>query len=508
MPTASAASAAESSSAPPEGLQHRVRRGRAQTLRQHHRSGADHRREHGVDVVLRRRFPDSQRGVRGPERLEPGPQVVVLERLDQVVRRSRRPRRPAPSRPRAPRSPSRRRWHHPRHAWRGARRCRSGRAGARRAAPGRGAAARSPRARPRRWRPRRRRRSRAARSTNRVWMRGHHEVVVDDEHGQVAGHARSSVTGQPGGEDGAAVVVHRDLAAPTLADHLHQREPDTRGRWRRWAWWSSRAGRARRSPRARRRRCRRPGRARRRRPHAAGPRPRRRRPRRSRRPRCRRGCRARCRRRRPRPGPAAAAPRRLPAAGRSRRSAARLTLAISSAATDGSSMREVTSSVISARRRVTPPIHWDSSSYSSSWIRPEIVCSWLLNSWVCARSVSVTLSRALSSLCIASSSVRSRSVVTVPTGRPSCSTRLRLSTTTRPATTRTASCTSSEDSSSLLHPGLQTEVGQPTPGAVGGQPEQVAGAVADHGDLPVGGHRHHALADRMQQPPRAGRPAR
>ena len=195
-------------------------------------------------------------------------------------------------------------------------------------------------------------------------------------------------------------------------------------------------------------RSRRPGRRRCRPPSSGVRRPARRRRRRPRPRRCRRGCRGRCRRR-----PTGRASRRGSrlsslSASSTRRSTARLVFATSSAATAGSSTRWSTKSLISARRRVSVPISRPTSSYSSSSSSPEMVCSWLANSWVCARSVSVTLSRALSWLCIASSSVRSRRVVTVPAGRPSWTTRLLLSTSTRPATTATASRTSSPPSSS------------------------------------------------------------
>ena len=74
--------------------------------------------------------------------------------------------------------------------------------------------------------------------------------------------------------------------------------------------------------------------------------------RRRRRPaRCRRGCRARWSGRRRPPGRAPAVGVRRSARSATPRSAARLVLAISRAATAGSSMREVTTSLISARRR-------------------------------------------------------------------------------------------------------------------------------------------------------------
>ena len=69
---------------------------------------------------------------------------------------------------------------------------------------------------------------------------GDHEVVVDDEHGELSGviGIRSSVDsgGQTRGEDGAAVIVHRHRPAPALADDLHQGESDAATAGARWAW--------------------------------------------------------------------------------------------------------------------------------------------------------------------------------------------------------------------------------------------------------------------------------
>ena len=118
-----------------------------------------------------------------------------------------------------------------------------------------------------------------------------------------------------------------------------------------------------------------------------------------------------------------------------------------SAATAGSSTRASTASEISARRRLSVPTRRDTSSYSSSCTRPEIVCSWLWNSWVCARSVLVIDSRALSSLWSASSSVRSRRVVTLATRRPRSSTGLRFTTSTRSPSTTTWSRISASSAS-------------------------------------------------------------
>ena len=95
-------------------------------------------------------------------------------------------------------------------------------------------------------------------------------------------------------------------------------------------------------------------------------------------------------------------------------SAASEVLAISRAATAGSEIRLVTASLISARRRVSVPTRSVPSRTHRAGPGPEMVCSWLANSWVCARSVSVTLLCDDSWPCSAASSVLSRIVVTVP----------------------------------------------------------------------------------------------
>ena len=364
-----------------------------------------------------------------------------------------RTRRHAPCRPRGRRSPPARRRRRRRPAAGAARRCRSCRAGARRAAPGRAAAGRCRRGRPAPLlaTPTTRKPGRAL-DELRVDARDH-EVVVDDQHRDL-------------------VRVIRSLRSPDAVRAAPPRRPRRRRR----------APDTDRRPDARRR----PGRARARHP---GPRPSppwsssrggRSRPRgRAARPvRCRRRPRARRapsrrrststaraadrhrrvhgvvdevaqhgadvgRRLRVQPGQVAAAPSRRSTP----RSAARLVLAISSAATAGSSTWAVTASEISARRRLSVPTSRDTSSYSPSCTSPEIVWSWLWNSWVCARSVLVIDSRALSSLCSASSSVRSRSVVTVATRRPRSSTGLRLTTSTRSPSTTTWSRISASSAS-------------------------------------------------------------
>src|SRR3954451_15564494 len=123
------------------------------------------------------------------------------------------------------------------------------------------------------------------------------------------------------------------------------------------------------------------------------------------------------------------------------RSTARLALAISKAATVASAIREVTSSYSDVRLIRTPSTNCTTSPYSSRCSRPEIVCSWLANSWVCARSVSLVARLVPSSRSSADSSVRSRSVVTQPITVPCerIGLRLKASTLSPTSTSRSGS---------------------------------------------------------------------
>ena len=76
--------------------------------------------------------------------------------------------------------------------------------------------------------------------------------------------------------------------------------------------------------------------------------------------------------------------------------------------------------------------------------------------------------------------MRSRSVATVPTCRPSWKTRLRLSTTTRPPTISTASRTSESSSRTSRTERRQGQVGELSALDVGREVEQLARAVAQH----------------------------
>ena len=98
--------------------------------------------------------------------------------------------------------------------------------------------------------------------------RGDHEVVVDHQHGErrVVPLMPSHVPGSRAVKTAPAVIVAPTPSRRALADDLDEREADATAARRRRAWWCSRAGRSRpplrRAPPAR---SRRPGRARRRR---------------------------------------------------------------------------------------------------------------------------------------------------------------------------------------------------------------------------------------------------
>ena len=105
---------------------------------------------------------------------------------------------------------------------------------------------------------------------------------------------------------------------------------------------------------------------------------------------------------------------------------------MSSAATEGSRTAAVTASLNSDRLELTRCTKRTASSDSPSSISPAMVCSRLLNSCAWARRVSVTCRVRSSSRRSSSSSVRSRSVVTEPIGRPRLAIGSRLTTSTRP----------------------------------------------------------------------------
>ena len=149
------------------------------------------------------------------------------------------------------------------------------------------------------------------------------------------------------------------------------------------------------------------------------------------------------------------------------RSAARLAFAISSAATVASSMREVTSSYSELRLRRTPSTNRSTSSYSSSCSSPLIVCSWLANSWVWARRVSLVARLVPSSRSSVDSSVRSRSVVTEPITWPCerSGRRLSASTLSPTRTSRSGSGCRLVSASTSWESRLRASSGRPTQSA-------------------------------------------
>lgn len=124
---------------------------------------------------------------------------------------------------------------------------------------------------------------------------------------------------------------------------------------------------------------------------------------------------------------------------RTLRSAARADLAMSSAATARSRTRLVRFRSSDSRCLRRARTYRTTSSCSPIWMSPEMVCSWLENSWACARSSSVVLRKEPNSRSSWASSVRSRRVVTEPRRRPSLVTSIRFITRTRPRRTTTSS---------------------------------------------------------------------
>ena len=104
-----------------------------------------------------------------------------------------------------------------------------------------------------------------------------------------------------------------------------------------------------------------------------------------------------------------------------------------------------------------------------------MVCNWLANSWVWARSRSVVPRKAPISLSSSASCVRSRSVVTDPIVRPSWTTGIRFSTSTRPRRMTTASGSAAAGPGQhLAQPALDGEVVEALADRFGGQRQQVA----------------------------------
>ena len=128
-----------------------------------------------------------------------------------------------------------------------------------------------------------------------------------------------------------------------------------------------------------------------------------------------------------------------------------------------------------------------------------MVCSWLANSWVCARRVSLVARLLPSSRSSAESSVRSRSVVTEPITEPRERIGRRFSASTRspteqqPVRSRLAAAEHVDDLQVELH------LLEPSPDRVRWAAEQVPGAVVDDGHPAVAVQGHHALLDAVHQ---------
>ena len=180
-------------------------------------------------------------------------------------------------------------------------------------------------------------------------------------------------------------------------------------------------------------------------------------------------------------------------------SAASDVFAINSAATAGSEIRCVTASLISARRRVRVPTRSRTESYSPSCTRPEMVCSWLANSCVCARSVSVTLLCDDSWPCSAASSVLSRMVVTVPIRWPWLVAARRFNAKTRVRVAITTSRPSSPDNRNSTTAGSRPTLSTRRPTGRRRHTEQLLRAVVEQRDVALVVHRDHTLTDAVQQ---------
>ena len=128
-----------------------------------------------------------------------------------------------------------------------------------------------------------------------------------------------------------------------------------------------------------------------------------------------------------------------------------------------------------------------------------MVCSWLANSWVCARRVSVTLLCDDSWPCIDASSVLSRIVVTVPIRSPRVLAARRLSASTLVRVAITTSRPSSPDSRNSSTAGSSPTESTRRPTASAVTSEQFLRAVVEQRDDAVVVHRDDALTDAVQQ---------
>ena len=131
-----------------------------------------------------------------------------------------------------------------------------------------------------------------------------------------------------------------------------------------------------------------------------------------------------------------------------------------------------------------------------------MTCSWLSNSWVCARRVSVAFLVAPSCRCTAISSDRSRSVVTVPEAtpdRPPVRAVRRFTTSTRSRCTTTTIDAGAPAEDDIQQIRFQPQIGDIAADAVRRQIEQRPGTVVDDGDLAARPHPEDALPDAVQQ---------
>ena len=128
-----------------------------------------------------------------------------------------------------------------------------------------------------------------------------------------------------------------------------------------------------------------------------------------------------------------------------------------------------------------------------------MVCSWLANSWVCARSVSVTLLCEDSWPCIDASSVLSRIVVTVPIRWPWLVAARRFSASTRVRVAITTSRPSSPESRNSTTAGSRPTLSDAAADRVAADAEQLLRAVVEQRDIALVVHRDHTLADAVQQ---------
>ena len=178
-------------------------------------------------------------------------------------------------------------------------------------------------------------------------------------------------------------------------------------------------------------------------------------------------------------------------------SVATLAFAMISAARAGSAIRDCTSWLSASCSCPARMMKFTASSYCPSWSSPEMVCSRLVNSCACARSVSVALRLRSSSRSSEVSSVWSRSVVTEPTAVPRTTTGIRLSTSTRASCTTTASGppTPSVSRSASRSPTLAP---QRPPGRVRRQAEQPQRLVVGQRHPAGGVEPDQALLDAVQ----------